>query len=122
MNRTEMIELLKSLTPCELRVLAYVHKCTDSTSLVTCCEQQRCHACHIQHLTHEHTKAELLAYEKFSTSTQLTWDGYIAPKVNKKAKTSTRRKTDNHERVNLRDLNNAQLDELEALLRARRAK
>ena len=88
MDKAQLAEMLAELDPAELRVLKYEmhggHSCTNSSTLYHCCGEQRCEACHVPHLKEKHSSDELYAYEKFVNKWQLTWQGYVPPKVNKK--------------------------------------
>lgn len=115
MDRTELLELVRSLTPRELRVLTYVHDCKQTSSLYTCCNELRCQPCHVQHLKTAHDISQLHAFEKFASAGNLTWKGKDykqSPKGNKKP----HRAVSKDSGVRLEDLSDEQLDRLAELL------
>lgn len=123
MDQTELLKLIRSLTPRELRALTYTHDCRQTTSLHECCNELRCQACHVQHLKQCHEIAALHAYQKFASAGNLTWRAkeYKQPlksKVNKKPRAISNKPKG----VNLADLSDEQLDRLAKLIIERGSK
>jgi hypothetical protein len=97
MDKALLAEMLKELSPAELRAIRYDvaggHKCTNSSSLITCCDVSRCEACHIPHLKQVHDDAKLYAFQKFYRTGTMTWPGYIPAKAAKKKQTKVTTRT-----------------------------